>query len=68
MKPMLKPPRPTLLKLRYDGPLSDFAFSFNLRRFTLGEYVKGFPRLERLHPFERALLVRRCRLTLSNPS
>jgi nucleolar GTP-binding protein len=22
----------------------------------LGEYVKGFPRLERLHPFERALL------------
>ena len=22
----------------------------------LGEYVKGFPRVERLHPFERALL------------
>ena len=30
MKPMLKAPGLMLLKLRYDGPLSNFAFKFNL--------------------------------------
>jgi hypothetical protein len=34
MKPVLKTPGPTLLKLIYDGPLSNFAFNFNLRRYT----------------------------------
>jgi hypothetical protein len=25
-----------LLKLRYDGPVSNFAFNFDLRRYSLG--------------------------------
>ena len=35
MKPVLKAPRSMLLKLRYYGPLSNFAFDFNLRRYHL---------------------------------
>jgi len=34
MKPMLKPPGAKRLKLKYDELLSDFAFKFNLRRYT----------------------------------
>jgi hypothetical protein len=36
MKPMLKAPGYMLLKLRYDGPGSIFAFTFKLRRYTRG--------------------------------
>jgi len=36
MKPMLKALASVLLKRRCDGPLSNFAFYFNLRRYTLG--------------------------------
>ena len=36
MKPVLKPPGTMLLKLRYDGPLSNVAFNFSLRRYILG--------------------------------
>ena len=36
MKPVVKPPGSMLLKLRYDGPLSNFGFNFNLRRYTQG--------------------------------
>jgi hypothetical protein len=36
MKPDLKAPVSMLLKLRYDGPLSKFAFTINLRRYGLG--------------------------------
>ena len=39
MKPVLKPPGSALLKLRYDGPLSNFAFKFNSRRYD--EAVAG---------------------------
>jgi hypothetical protein len=35
MKPMLKAPGTKLLKLKYDIPPSNFAFKFNLRRYTL---------------------------------
>ena len=35
MQPILKPPGPALLKLRYDGPLSYSAFKVNLRHYTL---------------------------------
>jgi hypothetical protein len=35
MKPMLKAPGRTRLTLKYDEPLSNFAFNFNLRRYTL---------------------------------
>jgi len=34
IKPTLKAPGSMLLKLRYDGPLSEFAFNFNLRRYN----------------------------------
>ena len=34
MKPTLKAPGTKRLKLKYDVPLSNFAFKFNLRRYT----------------------------------
>jgi len=37
IKPMLKAPETKLLKLKYDTPLSKFAFKFNLRRCPKGE-------------------------------
>ena len=33
MRPVLKAPGSILLKVRYDGPLSKFAFNFNLGRY-----------------------------------
>ena len=36
MNPVLKPPRYILLKLRFVGPLSNFAFNFNLRHYVEG--------------------------------
>jgi len=38
MKSVLKAPRTMLLKLRYDEPLSSFAFNFNLRHCTKDAY------------------------------
>jgi len=35
MKPKLKPPEINRLKLNCDGPLSKFAFNFNLRRYSM---------------------------------
>jgi hypothetical protein len=35
IKPALKVPGNNRLKLRYDEPLSNVAFEFNLRRYTL---------------------------------
>jgi hypothetical protein len=37
MKPVLKAPGTNRLKLKYDDPLSIFAFNFNLRRHILDE-------------------------------
>ena len=34
VKPTLKAPGIKLFKLKYDKPLSDFAFKFNLRRYN----------------------------------
>jgi len=34
MKPTLKAPGTKLLKLKFDQPLSSFAFKFNLHRYT----------------------------------
>ena len=34
---MLQAPGTELLKLKYDGPLSNFAFRFSLRRYSKGE-------------------------------
>ena len=36
IKPTLKAPVTKRLKLKYDGPLSNIAFKFNLRRYTMG--------------------------------
>jgi hypothetical protein len=36
IKPKLKAPGTKRLKLDYDGPLSNFGFKFNLRRYSLG--------------------------------
>ena len=37
IKPSLKAPGIKLLKLKYDKLLSNFAFKFNLRRYTLDD-------------------------------
>jgi len=34
IKPKLKPPGTTCLKLKHDGLLSNFGFKFNLRRYA----------------------------------
>ena len=36
MKPRLKPPGTMRLKPRRDGPLSNFTFNFNFRRYKWG--------------------------------
>ena len=38
IKPTLKPPGTKRLKLKYDELLSNFAFNFNLRRYTWSIY------------------------------
>jgi len=35
IKPTLKAPATKRLKLQYDGPLYNFAFNFNLRRYNV---------------------------------
>ena len=37
IKPTLKPPGTERLKLIYYGPLSNLAFKFNLRRYSMGD-------------------------------
>jgi len=37
MKPKLKAPGINLLTLKFDEPLSTFAFKFNLRRYNMAE-------------------------------
>ena len=39
MKPMLKPLGTRRLELKHDGLLPNFAFKFNLRRYTMGAAV-----------------------------
>jgi len=56
----LKAPVTKRYKLKYDGPLSNFAFKFNLRRYTVLRLVKW-------RWFDRLGMVGRCRLTPSNP-
>ena len=40
IKPTLKAPGTKRLKLKYDEPLSNFGFNYNLRRYTMGEDVQ----------------------------
>jgi hypothetical protein len=39
--PTLKAPGPQRLKLKFDGLLSNFAFKFNMRRYTKACGVQG---------------------------
>jgi len=59
IKPTLKAHRTERLKLTHDEPLSNFAFRFNMRRYTERELL--------LSPSFGPTVVGRCRLTLSNP-
>ena len=43
MDPVLKAPVIVMLKLRYDGPLSNFAFKFNVRRYSMVRRANSSP-------------------------
>ena len=43
IKPTLKAPEIQRLKLKYDEPLSSFAFKFNLRHYTEVCFSKSYP-------------------------
>ena len=77
MKPTLKAPGSTRLKLECDDPLSNFAFNFNLRNYNEVKwqalvksvqhttlYKAGGLRRGRL---DVKAMVGRCRFTLSKP-
>jgi len=67
MKPTLKAPGTKHLQLKYDVPLSNFAFKFNLRRYTMELRIRSRPFVQQSIWLD-ADKVGRCRLTLSNPS
>ena len=73
IKPTLKPPGTKLLKPEYDEPLSNFAFSFNLRRYTAVSGADATDAAALAPSFLSNMghvhhhMVGRCRLTLSNP-
>jgi len=48
IKLSLKPPGTEHLKLKGDDPLSNFAFKFNLRRYTSGKYRVELARKHKL--------------------
>jgi hypothetical protein len=61
------------LKLKYDKPLSKFAFKFNMRRYSMAVVLVPINAVEDLQESSRvnaarraATMVGRCRLTLSN--
>ena len=71
IKPTVKAPGIKLLKLKYDTPLSNFAFNFNWRRYTKGFAIAAPPRpyprrvLETFEKFPRE--AGQCRLPVSKP-
>ena len=42
IKPVLKAPGSMLLKLRYDGPVSNFGLNFNLRGYSQVSLLRWF--------------------------
>jgi hypothetical protein len=70
IKPVLKAPITKRLKLKIDGPLSSFAFKFNLRRYNKEIVIEKIKDLvqEKYGGIAETVMVRRCRLTLSSPS
>ena len=71
IKPTLKAPGTKRLKLKFDKPLSSFAFTFNLRRYNMvgNAYTLAYaPNSVESWKGQKLLTkVGRCRLTLSNP-
>ena len=66
IKPTLKPPGTKRLKLQYDGPLSNSAFKFNLRRYRKGRRAER--EWDDIRVPADLMEVGRCSLTLLNPS
>ena len=52
------------MKLKYDKPLSNFAFKFNLRRYVMHHYDAA---IAALSTSGLDISVGRCRLTVSKP-
>jgi len=71
MKSVLKAPGIKLLKVKYDEPLSNFAFNFNLRHYTLDFYnIAATPEdlaILKVKEIKNGRLVGRCSLTISKP-
>jgi len=75
----LKPPGTKRLKPKHDEPPSNFAFTFNLRRYIMLRVEASYPKytrikelIESIEAFKLvvsylATVVGRCRLTSSNP-
>jgi hypothetical protein len=66
IKPTLKAPETNLLTLEYDGPLSNFAFKTNLRRYNVVHAIASETSRTkgvgwRTGPALRFLKVRRCK-------
>jgi len=59
IKPILKAPGTKRFKLRYDGPLSNFAFKFHLRHYIVDHVAEVSSMKHRM-----SRMVGRCRLTL----
>ena len=64
IKPTLKPPKTKLSKLKYDKPLTNFAFKCNLRRFSMALIALNCLLLAMYDPLSPE--VGQCRLTPSN--
>jgi hypothetical protein len=60
IKPVLKAPGTKHLILQFDEPLSNFAFKFNLHRYTLDAHLAAATFIAN----HELTLVGRCRLTL----
>jgi len=65
IKPTLKEPGSKRLKLKYDGPLSNFGFNFSLRRYIVVS-VRGTMSVQDCIT-DCMYKVGWCRLTVSNP-
>jgi len=63
IRPVLKAPGPILLKPGCDGPLSNVAFKFNLRRYIKkGDMTKSPPQPGSVAVFNGSFEVGRCKL------
>ena len=61
-KPKLKAPGTKRLKLRCDGPLSNVAFNFNLRRYIKGLILESYQTGHMIAVIPFIAKVGRCRL------